>query len=415
MRLRHRLPPQSRLMKFKPVWLPSDLFALSQPGIWPDGSDNSVMWQDAAGTTPVTALGQPVGLVLDKRLWGGKTFEQMLAAQPEIIPSPNLTVFSPDNGMQIANEGAGVERISGGGLSVNMPNASTQYLQFQDAAFSFKADALYEFTVVIENYVSGSLRGRVKTGTITTIGAGNGVHKAKVRAGTGTSSGLLGTAAAGGFVGDVKFLSVREIPGNHAYQDTSASRPVWQEDDLGARGLLFDGVNDFLITPSIDFSASDKMLVSAGVRKLSDAAVGVVGELGDAGIGANTGVFSIAAPLNTSTQRYGVYSKGTAGGWAPATSAQFTAPHTAILTGQCDIGGDSVRLRVNGSQVAENTGDQGTGNYGNYPLYIGMRAGTSLPFNGFIHQLVIRGGTLPDADELAQLEAYIAAKSKVTL
>lgn len=201
--------------------------------------------------------------------------------------------------------------------------------------------------------------------------------------------------------------------GNHATQSTAALRPIYQINANGNRGLKFDGVDDFLVTPSIDFSASDKMLVVAGVRKLSEAAVGVVGELGNAGIGANTGLFSIAAPLNTSTQRYGVYSKGTNGEWAATTSAQFTAPNTAILTGQSDIGGDRVRLRVNGSQVAQNTGDQGTGSYGNYPLFIGMRGGASLPFNGFIYQLVVRGGALPGEAELLELEEWIGIRSGI--
>lgn len=42
------------------------LFADGSNGAWYDPSDMSSMWQDAAGTTPVTAVGDPVGLILDK-------------------------------------------------------------------------------------------------------------------------------------------------------------------------------------------------------------------------------------------------------------------------------------------------------------------------------------------------------------
>ena len=42
------------------------LFANSEQGAWYDPSDLSTMFQDSAGTTPVTADGQPVGLILDK-------------------------------------------------------------------------------------------------------------------------------------------------------------------------------------------------------------------------------------------------------------------------------------------------------------------------------------------------------------
>jgi hypothetical protein len=56
-----------------------------------------------------------------------------------------------------------------------------------------------------------------------------------------------------------------------------------------------------------------------------------------------------------------------------------------------DISGDISRLRINGVQVAENLGDQGTGNYGNHKLYFGRRAGTSLPANIREYMTIIRG------------------------
>ena len=42
------------------------LFSKDEQGGWYDPSDRATMFQDAAGTTPVTAVEQPVGLVLDK-------------------------------------------------------------------------------------------------------------------------------------------------------------------------------------------------------------------------------------------------------------------------------------------------------------------------------------------------------------
>jgi len=45
---------------------PASLFAGGEEGAWFDPSDLSTLFQDAAGTTPVTASGQPVGLMLDK-------------------------------------------------------------------------------------------------------------------------------------------------------------------------------------------------------------------------------------------------------------------------------------------------------------------------------------------------------------
>ncbi len=42
------------------------LFSAGEQGVWYDPSDLSTMYQDAAGTISVTAVGQPVGLILDK-------------------------------------------------------------------------------------------------------------------------------------------------------------------------------------------------------------------------------------------------------------------------------------------------------------------------------------------------------------
>jgi hypothetical protein len=42
------------------------LFADGTPGVWYDVSDLSTLFQDVAGTTPVTASGQTVALMLDK-------------------------------------------------------------------------------------------------------------------------------------------------------------------------------------------------------------------------------------------------------------------------------------------------------------------------------------------------------------
>lgn len=45
---------------------PLSLFAAGEQGAWYDPSDLSTLFQDSAGTVPVTAVGQPVGHMLDK-------------------------------------------------------------------------------------------------------------------------------------------------------------------------------------------------------------------------------------------------------------------------------------------------------------------------------------------------------------
>jgi len=61
---------------------PIDLFQNNEQGAWYDPSDLSTMFQDAAGTTPVTADGQPVGLILDKSGRGNHAIQATAAKRP---------------------------------------------------------------------------------------------------------------------------------------------------------------------------------------------------------------------------------------------------------------------------------------------------------------------------------------------
>lgn len=173
--------------------------------------------------------------------------------------------------------------------------------------------------------------------------------------------------------------------------------------------LRFDGVDDALQTGNIDFTSTDKMTVWAGVTKLSDALAGVLVEL-SASKNANNGVFALFAPLTGGALDISWYSKGTNERLAASTSE--SAPVTRVITGEGNISGDISSLRVNGAVVQTETSDQGPGNFGNYPLYIGARAGTSLYFNGRLYSLIVRGAQ----SSLSQIEAAeVYMKQKMRL
>jgi hypothetical protein len=155
--------------------------------------------------------------------------------------------------------------------------------------------------------------------------------------------------------------------------------------------------------------APDKVTLCAGVRKLSDAAAGLIVELSTSST-SNNGVFAVFAPAGSPvSDSYAFRSKGTVQRDV-VTGLTFSAPITNVLTGIGDISGDSATLRINGSQVASSTADQGTGNYGNYPLYLFSRAGTSLFFNGRFYGSVGRGAQSND-QQIAALEGYMNTKT----
>jgi hypothetical protein len=173
-----------------------------------------------------------------------------------------------------------------------------------------------------------------------------------------------------------------------------------------------NGSNQFMQTNSINFTATDKMTVWQGVRKLSDAAAAVLMELSSVSTTSN-GSFAVLAPGNPTTNLYTWRAGGTARGDVNATSI-FTAPTTNVLTGISDISGDALTLRINGVQVATSSVDQGTGNYGNYPAFFYARAGNSFGFNGNDYGSIARGAA-STAAQIANGEKYIATKTAVTL
>jgi hypothetical protein len=171
----------------------------------------------------------------------------------------------------------------------------------------------------------------------------------------------------------------------------------------------FTGTIDNVSVKEVDANyLPDRMSVFAGVRKLSDAATAIVVELATAP-STNPGAFYLAAPRNASTANYAFSSSGTVEA-NPTSPASYAAPITNVMSGLGDISADSAILRLNGVQAAQITTDQGTGNYGNYPLYIGSRGGTTLPFTGRLHSLIVLGRTVTPT-ELTQTEGYVETKT----
>ena len=524
---------------------PLSLFAASEPGAWYDPSDLSTLFQDAAGTTPVTAAGQVVGLVLDK--------SNGLVLGPELITngrfSDGTTGWSFGAGWSVVN---GAATITSAATNISLTQA-------RPAGVTEGKTYVVTFDLVQTN---GTTALYVLGNTVWTGGMQAGSRRLVVIAG---SSGGFTISASPGFTGSIDNISVRELPGNHASQTTTASKPILACEPLGgrrnlvpansgpsegtvgstptswiARGtvtaallsgggvrltipggatastddfrqaitalivgagkvsfdmqlvsgsannqfqwligatggvltatttrtrvsldatfnatshslffgpvnagsattvvdifniqvengstatayqkvttaydvteagkadlwfVLFDGVDDYLATGSINFTGTDKMTVLAGVRKLSDAARGMVAEIGTGGAN-NWG-------LNAPSANLGDFAFASAGSTQRTATGNAAAPTTAVLTGLGDISGDSAIIRTNAVQQTPVTLDQGTGNFASAPLYIGRRSGTSLPFNGRLYGLIVRGATT-DAATIAKAESWLNSRT----
>ena len=515
------------------------LFQNGEQGFWYDPSDFSTLFQDAAGTTPVTAVEQPCSLMLDKRL--GLTLGSELVTNGTFDANLNdWSINNPLNGT--ATWDNGTARVERTGSSFGI---------FQE--FSVSANKTYLFTGAAASVVGTvALSAWAPGGFVTQLAlqslTASGMFSMVVQSGANTSIRIYANPSAASS-GNFDNISVRELPGNHAYTPAAAStaRPTvsarvnqlvatedftnvawskgsgvsatattltfttggstqfvrqsvgftsgitykilvrarsisgntslsldlenaqttgftltsalqnfewvvlasgnraWLDIQLGGAGsieitaidvrvandgvgipnyqrvntasdydtvgfpvyLRFDQSNDYMLTNSIDFSGTDKVTVAAGVRKLSDAAFAAITELSVAS-GANNGTFAVFSS-NLSGNNYQVRSLGTVD--SNFVVSGYAAPITNVLTMVGDIASPLLELLINGTSVNTQTTNQGTGNYGNYPLYIGARAGTSLFFGGRLYGSVGRGA-LNNDQQNAALTAYLNSKTR---
>jgi hypothetical protein len=242
------------------------------------------------------------------------------------------------------------------------------------------------------------------TGTVTLSGTFIGVFSAGTNTFTATAGTLTATV-----VGSVLTADIR--PTNQtvtlpAYQAVVTSSSY---DTVGfPQYLKYDGLNSSLSTASINFTATAQMSVFSGLRKLSDAAAGYAIEL-SVNSTSNSGAFYLSAP-NSAAANFGAGSGGTTF-VSGASASSFAAPTTQTAQILANISAPSLNLYLNNTSVLSSTSTQGTGNYGNYAMYFGRRAGASSPFNGQEFQTIIVGKTLTAA-QITATETYVNSKTK---
>ena len=180
--------------------------------------------------------------------------------------------------------------------------------------------------------------------------------------------------------------------GYNAIQATAGSRPILRNSGT-LYWLEFDGVDDFLASnATVDLTASNEVSAFIGLRKTSDATTQVVLENTTA-----AGSFRVYVPTGLTNYIYG------AGGTTPidVNATGLAAPNTAVISGQTKISTPISTIRVNGVQRATTGTPLGTGNMGNYTLYLGRRNGTTLPFAGNVYGVIVVGSLVasPTATE----------------
>ena len=380
------------------------IFRNNEQGFAYDPNDLTTLYQDAAGTIPVTAAGQPVGLMKDKSGRNNHAFQTVSASRPILRQTPilgNELVVNGDfsNGLiNVAPRNGGTLEIVSGALKVT--NTGTYY-GYAEMALPTEVGKLY------------LLRGDV----VASSGAGAAFHITSLPNSSDIATNVEGAAAAAGVMFTAKttttYLSLK-TPSNaigawRIFDNISIKEITGYRTDQNY--LAFDGVDDFLVTNHINFTVTDKISLFAGVRKLSDSGTGMVYELSP-DLNTNNGGFYLTAPSATNGNNYSFSSKGTVSIYATITG--YRSPATNVLTAKSAISTDSLTVRIDGAEKMLSGADQGVGNYGYHQLFIGRRGGTYAPFRGNIYSLIGIGRLTSNSETIA-LEKSIAKNTGVVL
>ena len=369
----------------------------------------ATMFQDAQGTTPVTADGQPVGLILDK--------SNELVLGPELATNGD---FSNGTTGWVPNTGVSLSNISN---QLVQTSTSIGWLSSFLHVTGVTPGNTYKISIDV---VGGSVSSSRYLNVGTNAGGYNIFQTQILSNGTLVCYATatlnyfdIGTECFFNNIGDTVILdnvSVKLISGNHASQATAAKRPLYKTSG-GLHWLQFDGVDDSLSTAAIDFTSTDKMSVFSGVRKISDVATGVYFETsGDASV--NAGAVRLSSPSTAAAATYGFTFRGTTAA-SQGSAATFSAPITNVLTTTFDGSqsglANQVKARVNGSLQVLSVGSNGdtVGSMGNYVTYVGTRNG-AWPLNGRIYSLIILG-RLATTQEVTDTETWVAGKTGVVL
>ena len=443
--------------RFFPPFSPASLFSAGEQGAWYDPSDFSTLFTDSAGTTPVTAVEQFVGLMLDKSGRGNHATQTTSAKRPKLAARYNLLTYTEqfDNAAwtklnaTAANTTATTDPLGGTTAEKLYPTSTgTSRFLYQILSvasglyrWSLAAKAAEKSIVYIDLTGAGTTHAYfdLNAGTIGNVAAGyaasisplgNGWYRCSVTNNSAASysfGGVYGVADANGSTtvtaNGTDGIYIWGADLRPASQATGLIGPTYQRvvdaatyDAVGFLPYLaFDGLSWSMSTNSIDFSAGDKMTVFAGVRKLSDASATnyqTTVEL-SASTGISNGSYAEYSSGNVNGE-LGFYLRGTATvGFEPTT---YNAPITLVTATSYDISqlvvAAEIKPRINGvlNQTGASGTDAGTGNFGNYPLFLGARNNSAGFLNGNLYSLIVRGAQSTQS-QIEATESWVNGKT----
>jgi hypothetical protein len=343
---------------------PASLFAAGEQGVWYDPSDFTTMFQDSAGTTPVTAVEQSVGRILDKSGRGNTATQATPASCPVLSARVNQLLATATLSTQ------------------SVTTVATAY------TLAFSGD-----------------------GSVTLSGTATGTYTAGSNSITCTAGSL--TITVSGTVTNADLRVTSDGVGLPAYQRVTTATDY--DTTNFPYYLFFDGTADFLATASINPGSVTKAQMFAGTRVgLPRSNNSPVWQFGDTTTTATDAMMRLITG-DGSTDAYRAVLYGSALNLSPRVTK--VAPYTVVFSTLYDAaaaGAGEISLRENGTVKATGSAtDSGVTSFGSQVLYIGRQATAAGYFNGRLYSLIARfSATNLSASTIASAEAWTNSVTK---
>lgn len=221
----------NQLFKKRGEYSPIALFKSGEQGVWYDPSDHDTLYQDAAGTTPVTSPGDPVGLMLDK----SQGLNESNDLTPEISTTTGWFGARGNESLSIVNGKLRVTSLASGAFGVSASIGSSGGTRWVKANFEITkavGGGLVEYRMSPQSSLVSDYDVTANSYTFTEAWADI--------TSTERFAGVIAVSSGTGQYFELDLFSVVEVDGNHAYQTTSAARPLLGRVPVtGRRNLYF--------------------------------------------------------------------------------------------------------------------------------------------------------------------------------
>lgn len=236
-----------RLLSSVAETFPSNVFGSGVEGLMLDPSDLTTLFQNTAGTQPVTTAGQTVALALDK--------SKGLVLGPELVTNGD---FLPGTSGWSATGSATLSVVSGRLRVENRTTITAGTTQLINTV----AGRTYLWSYFVDPATSGGAVIRVRDGsTLTVISTANRTAAGTfslyfVATSSTTQINCINSSSTIGAFLEVDNISVRELSGNHATQSILASRPTYGVVPATGRRNLLTRTEEFNDADWLKFDAS---------------------------------------------------------------------------------------------------------------------------------------------------------------